>query len=243
MAIILCSLALTVAVYLLVEGLIIQRLELEVRNNLQNEINLIGIKLQHSVEKINTVSEVIVSSIERNKHISQEEFADLVTDLMAVTPEMRHAAAAPGLVIKFVHPMEDNAAAIGLDYRDVPSQLLPIRRVIQTNQIVLAGPVELVQGGQAFIGRTAVYIPDPSTGGRYFWGIVSVVFETARIYHSIGLDQRSAFETAVVNLTAPGGLGKATLFGNPSILRDNPVISEVAVLDGVWRIAAVSLPI
>lgn len=239
LAIILCSLALTVVVFLIVQGLIVQRLELEARQNLQNEINLIGVKLQHSVEKISTVSAVIVSSIERNRNISKEEFADLVTDLMAVTPEMRHAAAAPGLVIKFVHPLEGNASAIGLDYRDVPAQLLPIRRVIQTNQTVLAGPVQLVQGGQAFIGRTAAYIPDPETGGRYFWGIISVVFETEKIFRLIGLDQRSAFETAIVSLTAPGGLGKATLFGNPAILQDDPVVAEVSVLDGVWRIAAV----
>jgi two-component system cell cycle sensor histidine kinase PleC len=239
LTVIFLSLALTLAAYLIVEALIIQRLDLEARGNVQNEINLLGVKLQHSVDKINTVSAAIVSAIERDKDISEADFADLVGDLLDVVPEMRHAAAAPGLVIRYVHPMEGNAAAIGLDYRDVPAQLLPIRRVIQTNETVLAGPVDLVQGGQAFIGRTAAYIPDPKTGGRYFWGIVSVVFETERIYRMIGFDQLSAIEATVGNLSAEEGAAGRSLLGSETVLEQNPVTVDVPVLDGIWRIAAV----
>lgn len=233
------SLTLSFVAYLIVEGLIIERLDLEARNNVQNEINLLGVKLQHSVDKINTVSAAIVSAIERDKDITEADFADLVGDLLTVVPEMRHAAAAPGLVIRFVHPMEGNAAAIGLDYRDVPAQLLPIRQVIQTNQSILAGPVDLIQGGKAFVGRTAAYTPDPATGGRYFWGIVSVVFETDRIYRMIGLDRLSALDTVIFNMSASPGANDRILFGNAAVQEDNPVTVNIPVLDGVWRIAAV----
>ena len=61
LTVIFLSLALTLAAYLIVEALIIQRLDLEARGNVQNEINLLGVKLQHSVDKINTVSAAIVS--------------------------------------------------------------------------------------------------------------------------------------------------------------------------------------
>ena len=233
------SLALTFVVYLIAESLILEQRDLEARNSVQNEINLVGVKLQHSVDKINTVSAVIVSAIERNKNFSEADFADLVDDLLDMTPEMRHAAAAPGLVIRYVHPMEGNEAAIGLDYRDVTSQLIPIRQVIQTNQTVLAGPVDLVQGGQAFIGRSAAYIPSAASGGRYFWGIVSVVFDTERIYREIGLDQLSGLDTAIIKMTAGHGARDRVPYGREAVLEEDPVTVDVPVLDGIWRIAAV----
>jgi len=61
LTVIFLSLALTLAAYMIVEALIIHRLDLEARGNVQNEINLLGVKLQHSVDKINTVSAAIVS--------------------------------------------------------------------------------------------------------------------------------------------------------------------------------------
>ena len=102
---------------------------------------------------------------------------------------------------------------------------------------MLAGPVDLVQGGQGFVGRFPVFVDD-GRGDRRFWGIVSAVVDGERLYRDSGLlDDDLPIEMAIPAATA-GRQGASTFFGD-AIVRSDPVTAEVVLPSGSWHIAAV----
>ena len=73
-----------------------------------------------------------------------------------------------------------------MDYRKNEAQREAALRARDSGELVLAGPVDLVQGGKGFIGRFPVFADD-GHGGTYFWGIVSAVVDRDRLYRESGL--------------------------------------------------------
>jgi sensor domain CHASE-containing protein len=59
--------------------------------------------------------------------------------------------------------MEGNQAALGLKLLQQPKQRDAVARAIESRNTVVAGPVELVQGGTAFISRTPIFLPFPAS--------------------------------------------------------------------------------
>ncbi len=90
--------------------------------------------------------------------------------------KIRNIGLAPDNVLRFVHPLAGNEAALGLRYADNPAQWPSVELAIQRRSSVLAGPVDLVQGGRAVINRTPVFREDGS-----YWGIISVVIDLAEL--------------------------------------------------------------
>ncbi|RVD48061.1 hypothetical protein EN783_35415, partial [Mesorhizobium sp. M2D.F.Ca.ET.140.01.1.1] len=66
------------------------------------------------------------------------------------------------------------------------SQRMAALRARDERALVLAGPVDLAQGGRGFIGRIPVFVPTAGGGDR-FWGIVSAVIDVDRLYAASGL--------------------------------------------------------
>ena len=99
--------------------------------------------------------------------------------------QLRLIAAAPDLVISQAYPLEGNEKAIGLDYRTNEAQRDAVLRARDTGKLVLAGPVDLVQGGRGFVGRFPVYVD--TNFGKQFWGVVSAVVDVDRLYADSGV--------------------------------------------------------
>ena len=137
-----------------------------------------------------------------------------------------------------VAPLKGNESAIGLDYRENEAQREAALRARDSGELVLAGPVDLVQGGKGFIGRFPVFADD-GHGGSYFWGIVSAVVDRDRLYRESGLlADDLPIELAITGRDGKGGAGER-FFGDASTAADNPVIADVILPSGSWRIAAV----
>ncbi|MGF1611939.1 MAG: PAS domain-containing protein [Kiloniellales bacterium] len=174
--------------------------------------------------------------------ISEREFADIARGLMANDRRIRNVGFIRGSVITFLYPREGNEAALGVDLKSIPEQWPAARRAIVTRSTVLAGPVKLVQGGTALIGRIPIFVASPTGAGpdEYF-GMVSMPILVDVIYRHGGLDdlQRSLR----VTLTGRDGLGAGgeVFFGDAEALQHDPVTAEVLLPGGSWQIAAVPL--
>ena len=75
------------------------------------------------------------------------------------------------MVIKMTYPIEGNEKSIGLNFLENKAQRADAIKARDENKIIMAGPIELVQGGQALIARMPVFIPPE----QQFWGLLSVV--------------------------------------------------------------------
>src|SRR5262249_15570793 len=112
-------------------------------------------------------------------NITVPEFSHLASVLLSQhgTSGSRSIRLSRETVVSHVHPVKGNKEAIGLDLLNVPEQSEAVQRALDSKAPVVAGPVKLVQGGTAFIGRTPIYLTPPGgppNSGAY-WGLTTIL--------------------------------------------------------------------
>ncbi|MCR6670629.1 EAL domain-containing protein [Devosia ginsengisoli] len=200
------------------------------------EVSLIRAKLEGNINGNIQLVRGLVSVISTEPDMDQTRYSALVSNLFEEQSQLRSIAAAPDFVISMTYPLKGNEAAIGLDYRTNALQGAAALRARDAGKLVLAGPVNLVQGGRGFIGRFPVYMDTPA--GRAFWGLVSAVVDVDRLYADSGLfDPARSIDISITGKDATGSEG--TRFFGPDLGQQNPVLAEVTLPTGSWEIAAV----
>lgn len=74
--------------------------------------------------------------------------------------------------IEKIYPIKGNEAAIGLDILSDTRFNEDAQAAIQENKFIIIGPIDLVQGGRAVIGRVPVFLGEDE---KEFWGFVSAL--------------------------------------------------------------------
>jgi diguanylate cyclase (GGDEF)-like protein len=211
--------------------------EERLRADVLAQVSLIRAKLEGNVNSNIQLVRGLVATLATEPKMGQERFSDLVANLLGARSQLRSVAAAPDLVVTMVAPLKNNERAIGLDYRKNEAQREAAFRARDSGELVIAGPVDLVQGGKGFIGRFPVYADD-GHGGSYFWGIVSAVVDRDRLYRESGLlEENLPIDVAITGDDGKGGAGKR-FFGDAATAADKPVIANVILPTGSWQIAA-----
>ncbi len=155
--------------------------------------------------------------------------------LVQADRRIRNIGLAPDNVLSYIYPLRGNEAALGLDYRKVPSQWPSVERAIRQRSALLAGPVNLVQGGRGVICRTPVFLDD----GRY-WGMISVVIDLDLLLSDIQLrDTVDGLRYFLRGDNAGAAQASDLIVGSPEVLRDDPVSMPLTVPGGHWTLAAV----
>lgn len=171
--------------------------------------------------------------------LTQDEFATFASSLLDRHPTIRATVAAPDLVVRYVYPLEGNQAVIGLDYQTHPTQREAALRAVESNIEIIAGPLELLQGGKGLVVRYPVRLPpDPATGERKLWGLVGVSLDFNKMASVTGLTNLSA--SLDIALRGRDGLGDAgeVFYGDGALFNREPVLQDVAFSSGKWQIAA-----
>jgi len=102
------------------------------------------------------------------------DFDQVATRLLPLYPGASELVLAPDGIIRHVVPLSGNEKAMGLDLFSHQSQKTEASITRNSGQLTLAGPLPLVQGGQALAGRLPVFLPE-AAGGTRFWGFTEVV--------------------------------------------------------------------
>jgi diguanylate cyclase (GGDEF)-like protein len=233
----LVAIALIVVVGLLVDLQNRRTAEQELRISVREQIGLIRTRLEGNIHGNIHLVRGLISTLKTEPHMQQDRFAELAGNLFTDNSQLRNIAGAPDLVISLMYPMAGNEKAIGLNYRKNADQRATALKVRDGGELVIAGPLNLVQGGQGLIGRFPVFtLVD---GNRIFWGIVSAVIDVQRLYEDSGLlDPDLPIEIAIVGRDAAGAAGEQ-FFGTDTVLSSNPVLVDLALPNGSWQLAAV----
>lgn len=129
--------------------------------------NKVGSVITKLLYKTQTLSALV---IQNNGEVRDfERVAATILD----DPAIRNVILAPDGVVSHVYPLAGNEAVLGFDYfspSDGNQEAIIAR---ESGQLALGGPFNLVQGGQALVGRLPVYVLD-ETGADAFWGLASV---------------------------------------------------------------------
>jgi len=87
-------------------------------------------------------------------------------------------------VVNYVYPWVGNESVLGLDYKKEPAQWESIVKAKTIEEIFIAGPIELVQGGKALVARVPIF-SDPPLNSQY-WGVCSAPWYQTQIVRLIG---------------------------------------------------------
>ncbi len=169
--------------------------------------------------------------------MSQSEFEVVTSRIFRHAHNVRNVGAAPDMVIRYVYPYEGNEGAIGLDYRKNDAQRAAAMLVKEQGQLILAGPLALVQGGQAFVGRYPIY-ENFGQPNQSFWGVLAVVIDLESLYHAAGLVHPNLSIDVALAGRDGGGSDGGLFFGDPALLDMNPVDVSIELPSGLWSMAA-----
>jgi PAS domain S-box-containing protein len=181
----------------------------------------------------------LVVTIGTEPDMSPERFAILAGPLIGETWQLRNISAAPDLVVRYVYPLKGNEGALGFDIGNHPVQREAALRVRDTGVTILAGPVDLVQGGVGFVGRFPVFVERGPDRRKAFWGVISAVIDAERLYEAAGLrDRELPIEIAIRGKDGLGLKGEL-FFGRAEVFNSNPAVATVGLPDGTWQMAAI----
>ena len=198
------------------------------RADVLTQMSVVRAKLEGSINANLQLVRGLIAAIATEPDMDQERFDDLASKLFGDKgSQLRSIAVAPDLVVTMTYPLEGNERAIGLDYRQNEAQREAALRVISSEEMVLAGPVELIQGGRGFIGRFPVFLGEREQ--RRFWGLVSAVIDVERLYKSAGLGESSL--PIDIALAGKDGLGRTgeQFYGDLAVFSDIDCAGLIAV--------------
>ncbi len=170
--------------------------------------------------------------------MDQTRYAAIAKQLFQGRQQLRNIGAAPDLVISLMYPLEGNEGALGLDFNKTENQRKAALLAKEQREIIMAGPLDLVQGGQAFIARLPVFIAEGERAGA-FWGLISTVIDIQKLYADSGLfDAEKTLDIAIQGKDGTGSSG-AFFFGDEKIAEREPVIATVSLPYGEWKLYAI----
>jgi diguanylate cyclase (GGDEF)-like protein len=165
--------------------------------------------------------------------IERARFDLLAGEVLTEDLHTRHVALAPDLVIEYIYPLGGNEEALGLDYREHPEQLASIEAALAASDILISGPVDLVQGGSALIARVPVY----RHRSDELWGIISQVIDHDRLLAEAGLFEENAWLFGLRGADATGFDGDI-IAGASQVWQLDPVTTTIDLPVGQWQLAA-----
>lgn len=133
-------------------------------------------------------SDLVKKSIEEGLTISDKQFATLSRLMQDEDDIIKvHEIAKDGIVSQ-IYPMEGNEDVIGLNMIENPERKKEARLARDSGEYTIAGPFELVQGGNGVLLFDPVYRTD-AKGCKKFWGFSILVMDWQKFIKKMELDQ------------------------------------------------------
>ena len=201
----------------------------------KEELSTIRSQLESTVVSDIYVANGLTTLIAVNPDVDLSGWDLIAANIMRKSNNIRLIGLAPDNVISHVYPMEGNESAVGLDYRTVPDQWRTIEKATDLQEIYIAGPVDLVQGGRALIARVPIYL-DPPYNTRY-WGVCSSIIDLDSLLKDAGVaDFESRYNFAIRGLDSQSWQGDL-FYGAQSTFDQAFGIEYVNFPHGGWVLA------
>jgi sensor domain CHASE-containing protein/signal transduction histidine kinase len=178
----------------------------------------------------------VAAYVSLHPDVDNAEFQRLAKILIKNDSVISTMALSKDGVIGSIFPEKGHEAAIGLNLMVHPNRKEIVEKTIETHQTFVAGPVELVEGGTAFISYTPIF--NKKLENEPFWGVTDIVIYRDRLFRDAQLLPRvKRFEFALQGIDGKGTEGDI-FWGNPDIFGRKPVVATVDLPTGNWILAA-----
>ena len=183
----------------------------------------------------------LAAVIATRQGISDQDFTAVAREMMVQRHHIRNFTLAEGTVITKVYPLAGNSSALGVDFKNRPEQWPAVKRMFETRTPVLAGPVDLVQGGTAIIGRMPIFSTPPGepVGSGPAWGMIAIPIMLPSLLDEVGVtDPGLGLDIAIRGRDGLGARGDV-FHGDPALFLADPVVADVDLPGGTWQVAAI----
>ena len=225
------ALILLLALYLVVVEYVERQLYQNSRDAITHEVTLYGASFTNTLNQklalIYGLSAHVIEDGSQESGLELEEFNAFSEYVFENIDGIRNLAVAPGGVMEFVYPYEPNKNVIGYEPAQDPRPEVreEVRRAIESGEVILSQPYELLQGGLGLIARQAIFID-----GEY-WGLTNLVIDLPALIEEAGM----TVDVSIAFVDQNGEL----FYGDEEILRMNPILFEVELPEGSWTVAGV----
>ncbi len=166
-----------------------------------------------------------------------QDFEALAAEMIDTYDGITNLQLAPNGVIQQIYPLAGNEAAIGHDLLNDPAQRTEALAAIESRELTLAGPIELIQGGTAVIGRLPVFLPDES-GQEQFWGFANVLIKLSDLLAAGNLEQLTEVGYGYeISRLHPDTEQPEIFARSGTIALEEPVSIPIKVPNGHWQLA------
>ncbi|QEN09739.1 diguanylate cyclase [Oceanispirochaeta crateris] len=220
----------------LIHQFLLERYQAEERELVREFSGSIRASMESTLSNDLNIVHSMAAYLSVHPDVTQEGFKDFASQIFRDSTTLTNLAAAPNLVLTYVYPVAGNESILGVDFRDIPEQLPLVNKARESGDLVVAGPVDLVQGGQGILGRAPVFYEDK--GNIVFWGIVSSLISFDSLIDELlpFLDKYN-LKLSVRGINGSGAWGRA-FFGNDDLFEEeNGIQSMVMFPNGSWQIA------
>jgi len=176
-----------------------------------------------------------LAAILKQNH-SIPNFKVLAEDLIDRYGGISNLQLAPKGVVGKIFPLEGNEPAIGLDLNKKPNAIAAIK----SKQLTLEGPIELIQGGVAVIGRYPVFLPNAKTGEDEFWGFTTALIELSKLLEGVDIHRLISKNYHFKLSRVVSETGEPIVFAKSSDdILGNPVSVDIHIPNGKWTLSVV----
>ena len=207
-----------------------QSWEAEVSDRLSTIRYQLESTLSNTLSLINGVAAFIAS----DPNFTDDQFQLYAETVVEREPTLLSLVAAPGLVVRHIYPFAGNEAVLGLDYLQNDEQRDSVLQAVEQREMVVDGPVALVQGGNGFIGRMPVLV-DVEGGEAQVWGIVASAIRIDSVYEAAGLEDIDS----LANMAIRDAVSGETFYGNGAVFdNEMAIVMPVSAANRSWEFAA-----
>ncbi|MBY6194600.1 response regulator [Marinobacter hydrocarbonoclasticus] len=201
-----------------------------IRGRLETELNA-RLHLTHGLAGLVRAS---------SDNINRGSFLAFANNLGASLSGIRSLQLAPDGVVQFLWPEATKSPALGHDLLADPNRKAIAEKAIATGDMWIAGPLELIQGGTALIGRLPVFLPHKVSASRSgtgpFWGFATVLIDLDSLLNTIHFHRLSEnYNVAIRGLNGLGPNGDIFV-GSPKVFDGNHLAASVSLPAGSWQI-------
>ena len=202
----------------------------EMSREIDQQTNLFSMrdKVDRSLQSILHLSIGITAYVDAKAgQLEEKEVMELMASLYRHTHSnhVKNFGLIEGTTIRYVYPPEGNEAALGVDLKQVPQQWPAVLTAMNSDDGVLVGPVDLIQGGTGLIFRMPLFVE-----GKY-WGLFNTIIDMESYLEDISTYRGFTAGDFAVRTSEVLLVGKQEVFDHPLVR-----YADVAVPGGVWQL-------
>ncbi|MCS7471429.1 response regulator [Stieleria sp. ICT_E10.1] len=209
----------------------------EIRARTVRDLATVRGEAEKAINKRIHLTSGLKAHVSVHPEMTPQQFADISALLRKEADGIRSVTSIRDDVINDVYPLEGNEGALGFRLLEDPKQRAAAIRAKETGKPWLYGPVELIQGGHAFVYRAPVYetVPGQTPGGGDYWGMVSILIDEEVLFREISASVPDDLSIAIRGRNDQGGPGQI-IHGAASLLNADPIDSEISLPTGSWKL-------